>query len=81
MFGGIDFSSNVQEQISGAFRSCGCKEYENGRRSSLLNAKVRETNENVSKNHTSYYAKCSQQFQRDQMRNWNRYWEGSSWDT
>ena len=41
--------SNVQEQISGAFCSWGCKEYENDRGSSLLSAKVCETNENVQK--------------------------------
>ena len=35
----------MQEQIRGAFRSCGCKEYENDRGSSLLSAKVCETNE------------------------------------
>ena len=39
----------MQEQIPGAFRSCGCKEYENDRGSILLSAKVRETNENVGK--------------------------------
>ena len=36
---------NVQEQIPGIFRSCGCKEYENDRGSSLLSSKVCETNE------------------------------------
>ena len=49
MFGGIDIGSNVQGQIPGAFRSCGCKEYENDGGSSLLSAKVCETNENVRK--------------------------------
>ena len=39
----------MQEQIPGAFHSCGCKEYENDRGSSLLSAKVCEISENVRK--------------------------------
>ena len=39
----------MQEQIPSAFCSCGCKEYEDDRRSNLLSAKVCETNENVGK--------------------------------
>ena len=35
IFSGIDISSNVQEQIPSAFRSCGCKNYENDRGSGL----------------------------------------------
>ena len=49
IFGGLDIGSNVQEQIPGTFRSCRCKEYENDRGSSLLSAKVCETNEKVRK--------------------------------
>ena len=49
IFGGLDIGSNVQEQIPGTFRSRGCKEYENDRGSSLLSAKVCETNEDVRK--------------------------------
>ena len=41
----------MQEQIHGAFRSCGCKEYENDRGPSLLNAKVCETNESAKKSY------------------------------
>ena len=33
------------------------------------------------RNPTSCYVSCSQQFQREQRRSWNRYWEGISWDT
>ena len=49
--GGIDISANVQEQIPSAFRSCGCKKYENDRESSLLSAKVCETSENDKKSY------------------------------
>ena len=37
----------MQEQIPGAFCSCGCREYKNDRGLSLLSAKVCETNEIV----------------------------------
>ena len=46
---GLGVSSNVQEQIPSAFRSCGCKMYENDRGSDLLSAKVCKTSENVGK--------------------------------
>ena len=49
IFGGIDFSSNVQEQIPSAFRSGECEKYENDRGSSLLSAKMRKTSESVRK--------------------------------
>ena len=49
IFGGIDIGSNVQEQIPGAFCSCGCKAYENDRGSNLLSAKVCETVKRVRK--------------------------------
>ena len=49
LFGGIDISSNVQEQIPSAFRSCGCKKYENDRGSGLLSAKECRTSKNVGK--------------------------------
>ena len=43
----ILFGNIVQEHIPSAFRSCGCKEYENDRGSSLLSVKVCEISENV----------------------------------
>ena len=46
---GSTLYSNVQEQIPGAFGSCGCTEYENDSGSSLLSVKVCETYENVQK--------------------------------
>ena len=49
IFGGIDTSSNVQEQIPSAFCGCGCKKYENDRGSGLFSAKVCKTSGNVRK--------------------------------
>ena len=45
IFGGIDISSNVQEQIPSAFCSGECEEYEDDRGSSLLSTKMRKTRE------------------------------------
>ena len=49
ILGGIDISSNAQEEIPSAFCSCGCKKYENDRGSGLLSAKVCKTSEIVGK--------------------------------
>ena len=49
IFSGINFSSNVQEQIPSAFCSGGCEKYENDCGPSLLSAKMRKTSENVRK--------------------------------
>ena len=49
VFSGINFSSNVQTQMTSAFCSGVSEKYENDRGPSLLSAKMRKTSENVRK--------------------------------
>ena len=62
IFCAINLSSNLQKQILSAFRSGGCEEYKDDRGSSLFNAKMRKTSENVKKKSYEFCARCCQQF-------------------